>query len=204
MRGQDETIVIGHLGEESLQQLLIGRPGAASDDALPPGNETLDVRERLGLLGNGRHAVETRVATQRDIVEAILSEQINGCLVLHEEMRHRMQLLAEPTTIGTEEERVGLEDERDVEQWDACLLQGPHVIEPKLVFDEESSHEMMPTHPLGGMTGGIGGKISHFVGHRIVLADLIARRREEGQQDFVLRKALFQRLDDRTTLLKLT
>ena len=119
-------------------------------------------------------------------------------------MRHVVKLLEEPVAIPAEEIGIGLQDERDVEQGDASVLQSPHIVDPKLIFEEESGHKMATSHPLCGMVRRIGGQINDLIGYRVVFADFITRGREKRQQDFILRKLLFYRFDDRTPLLKLT
>ena len=130
-------------------------------------------------------------------------QQCRCRLVLHKEMGHGMQLFAEPVAVRFEEEGFRLENQRDVEQGNASLFQGSHVIEPKIVLNEEGRHEMMALQPLFGVKGRVGRQIQHLVGQGIVFAHLVARRREKREQYPVMRKLFFDGLDDRTTLLKL-
>ena len=108
VRGDDEAIVVGQLGQELVQQLFVGRPGAARDDTLPTMDEPFDVGERLGLSRNGRHAVEAGIATHGDIIQTVGLEQLRRGLILHEEMRHVVKLLEKPVAIPTEEIGIGL------------------------------------------------------------------------------------------------
>ena len=118
-------------------------------------------------------------------------------------MPHRFQLLTEPNSIPTEEIGIGFKDKRNIEQRYAGIFQSPHIIEPKLILDEESRHKMVAFHPLCGMTRRIGRKVKHLVGQRVVLAHLVARRRKKRKQNLVLGKLLLQCLDNRSSLLEL-
>ena len=96
MWSDNQTVVGRQFGEKTQQKPLIRWPGAARDDALASMDETLDFRERPRPLGNGSHTVEARVATHSDIVHAVGLEQLGRGLILHKEMGHIMELLAEP------------------------------------------------------------------------------------------------------------
>ena len=156
VRSDNEAIVVGHLGHEVEEQALVGGPSAARDDAFASLDELFDLRERLGLTGNGSHAVEAGVATHGDIRQTIGRKQLCRGIVLYKEMGHMMELAEKPGTIPTEEIGIGTEDERDVEQRYARIFQRLHVVEPKLVLDENGGHERVASHPLGGMTGRVG------------------------------------------------
>ena len=122
---------------------------------------------------------------------------------MHEEMRYGIELLAEPTSIGFEEIGIGLENQRDVKQRNPSFLQCLHIVEPKLILDEKRCHKMMAIEPIVGIEGSIGRQIEHFIGQRIVLAHLITRRREERQQNLVLRIVALDGFDDGPPLFKL-
>ena len=136
----------------------------------------LNFRERLGLLSDVSNAVETRVATNGDVIQAMLMEQSCRGFVLHEEVGYRLQLFAEPFAVGLEEKIVLMENERNVKQRNARLFQSPHIIEPKIVFDEKCRHEMMAFHPTSSVTRCVDRKVGHLVGIGIIFPDLIARR----------------------------
>ena len=204
VRRDDEAIIVRQTRHESGPKTLVGRPGAACDNALSSIYETLHLGERFGLFGYGCHTVETRVATHRDIVHAVFLQAICRGFVLHKEMIHCLQLLAEPAAIPAKEITVGLEDEGDIEQRNASLFQSSHIVEPKLILNEKRGHKTMALHPCFGVTWRVGGQVKHLVGQRIVLSHFIPGGREKGQQDLQLGMRLFYGFDDGPALLKLT
>ena len=203
VRSNNEAIILGQTGRKCQPKTFIGWPGATCDDAFAACNEMLHLGERLGLFGNSCHAVETRVATHRDIVHAATFKAFCRGFILHEEMVHCLQLLAEPTAIPAEEITVGLEDKGDIEQWNTSLFQSPHVVEPKLILDEKRGHKMMALHPCLGVAWRISGQIENFISQRIILSHLIPRRGKERQQNLELGMCLFYSLNDRSALFKL-
>ena len=70
------AVILGKSFQIRDEQLLIGRPGAAGDDALPSLDECLDVREWLGLLCYGCHSVETGVAAQCRLIQTNALQEV--------------------------------------------------------------------------------------------------------------------------------
>ena len=85
-----------------------------------------------------------------------------------------VQLLAEPASVPFEEILVRLEDEGSVEQRNAVLLQGLHIVEPELVFDEKRGNKMVAFYPLLGVSWRVGGQIDDFVSEGVVFPDFVA------------------------------
>ena len=153
------AIVIWKLLKIGDQQAFVGWPGAARDDALPAMDEGFDLWERLGLSGDGNDTVETGVATKGGVVEADAFQKFHRGAVLHKEMTHVAKLFPEPAAIPLEEVLVGLENQGDVIEGNALLTEHIHVVEPELVFDEESRDETAPFHPTSGVPQCVDGEI---------------------------------------------
>ena len=83
------------------------------------------------------------------------------------------------------------------------MLQDMEVVVPELVFDEESHHGTHGTQEAAGIGDGIEWQIGDDVGTVVVLAHLVARRREERQQSLILRMFTAQLLPDGAPLLEL-
>ena len=171
---QDQAVVLGQMRKEGKDQALVGRPGASSDDAFPTMDERFNLGERLGLPCDGGHAIEPGVAATGDVVVADALEEPFCRLVLHEEMGHVLQLLSKPSSVPSKEILVRLEDQRDIKKRNAVFMQGVHVIEPKLIFDEKGSYEMMPFHPSAGVPWRVDGEVTHLVGQGVVFSDLVS------------------------------
>ena len=55
-----------------------------------------------------------------------------------------------------------------------AFFQGVHIVEPKLILDEEGRCKTMALEPFLGVVGSVDGQIPHLVGQGIVLADFVA------------------------------
>ena len=84
------------------------------------------------------------------------------------------------------------------------MLQDMQIIVPKLVLDEECHHRMDCTQETAGIRDGIEWQVGNDISTFIVLADLIAGRREESEQDLVFRMLLAQLLHQGPSLLELS
>ena len=83
------------------------------------------------------------------------------------------------------------------------MLEDMQIVIPELILDEEGHHGPHRAQEAAGIGNRVQRQIAHDVGTLIVLAHLVARRREERQQDFILRVVAPQLLHQRPSLLKL-
>ena len=108
------------------------------------------------------------------------------------------------TSVPTEEDLVRTENAGHAIDGYAAVFQDMQVVIPELVLDEERHHGADITQEATGIGDGVQRQVADDVGAGIILAYLIARRREECQQDFVLRMILSQLFDQRTALFELS
>ena len=141
----------------------------------------------LGLLLNLQDTVEAGVASYTDAGDANLSQQLTALLVLHEEVGEAVEHTTVLATIPLEEYLVGTEDAGDAVDRHMAVLQDVEVVVPELVLDEERHDGTHRTQEADGVDGGVERQVADDVGTLVVLAHLVARGREEGQQDLVLR-----------------
>ena len=84
------------------------------------------------------------------------------------------------------------------------MLQDMQIVVPKLVLDEESHHRVDGTQETASVSDGVERQISDDISTFVVLAHLIARRREECEQDLILRMILAQLFHERAALFELS
>ena len=84
MRGND-GFPVGMPVEETDEDVLVGRPTAASHKHLVLLTESLDKRQMLGLLLDLQYTVETGVSCDIHIGDAQLRQQLAAGFILHEE-----------------------------------------------------------------------------------------------------------------------
>ena len=185
--------------------ILVGLPTAAGDeDKGTLAAEALHQRKFLSLAGNVDNAVETGVAHDGNILhEATAGQQFAALLVLHEEMGYVLQHMSIGTAIPTEEYLVGTEDAADAIERNVVVMAGPHVVEPELILDEEchlGTHKVEETIDIAGR---VERQVTYHIGPLIVLAHLVARGREEGEQYLVLRILATEAFHQGAPLLKL-
>ena len=76
-------------------------------------------------------------------------------------------------------------------------------VQPELVFDEDGDFGVYGVEKPAGVTRGVDRQVEDMVGSGVVFPDFVARRREEGEQDFVFGVFPAQLLDDRAALFEL-
>ena len=108
------------------------------------------------------------------------------------------------TAIPLEEHLIRTEDARYTIHGHSTVLENMHVVIPELVLDEESHHRTDGTKETTGVGDGVEGQVTDDVGPLVVLTHLIARRREKGEQDLVLRMVAAELFHQRASLLKLS
>ena len=77
------------------------------------------------------------------------------------------------------------------------------VVVPELILDEEGHDRPDRPQETAGIADGVERQVADDVGTLVVLTHLIARRREEGEQNLVLRMVATELLHERTALLEL-
>ena len=83
------------------------------------------------------------------------------------------------------------------------MLQDMQIVVPEFVLDEESHDRTNGAQEAAGIGHGVDGQVGDDVGTLVVLSHLIARGREEGEQNLVFGMLQADALDDRTSLLEL-
>ena len=202
MRGNDE-FPFGMPVEETDEDVLVGRPTAASHKHLVLLTESLDKRQMLGLLLDLQHTVKTGVARDVHIGDAQLRQQLAAGFILHEETSETPEHITVTAAIPAEEHLVGAEDAAHAIHWHSAAFQDVQIVPPELIFDEEGPAGMHQVEKPAGIAPSVEGQIANDVCPLIVFPHLIARRREEGEQNLVFGMLLPQSLDDGAALLKL-
>ena len=151
-----------------------------------------------------KRAVETGVTDDRDVRDADSTQQFLADLVLYEEMGETLQHVTVLTSVPAEEYLSRTEDAADAIDGYTTVFQDMQVVIPELVLDEERHHGTDGSQEATCIGNGVQRQVANDVGSGIVLAHLIARGREERQQDFVLGMILSQLFDQRTALFELS
>ena len=190
---------------QASQQLLVGRPGAAGHQnrAVVALQEALRHGVGLGGLGDLVHAVESGVAGEGGI-DAVTGEQLEALLVLHEDVAvAEPDLFQEPTAMGSEEVLLRAEDGGEEVGGDLAAAELAEVVVPEFVFDEEGRHGAVGVEQAACVARGVHGEVGDAVGQGVVLAHLVARGGEEGEQDFGVGMPLAVGLEHGARLLEL-
>ena len=182
---------------------LVGLPTAAGHQHLASVDELLYLAEPFGRLGDEVDLVETGVAGDGALLDAMLLQQIYRLLVLDKEVVEAMQLSKEPFPIPTEEILTRTEDGAEQVGGTTAALQLLHVVEPEVVFDEEGYLRLDGLHPAAGVATAVHRKVKDMVGMGIVLPHLVARGREKGDDDGVVAVLLLVLLQHGSGLLEL-
>ena len=119
-------------------------------------------------------------------------------------MGETLQYVTVLTAVPAEEDLSGTENAADAIDGYAAVFQNMQVVIPELVLDEERHHGADVAQEATGIGDGVQRQVADDVGAGIILAYLIARRREERQQDFVLGVILTQLFHQRTALFELS
>ena len=131
-------------------------------------------------------------------------QQSQALFVLYEQMGEAVaQLLQIPHPPGPEEVLLRTEDGREDVGLGVVLAQGVQVVVPELVFHKEDFVGVdfldKPPH----IARCVHGQIAYRIGLGIVLANLVARGREEGDKHLAVRVPLAVGLKHRPCLLEL-
>ena len=108
-------------------------------------------------------------------------QQLSALLVLYEELSNATQHLAILLAVPAEEYLILTEYARHAIYWHSTMLQNVEVVVPELVLNEECHNRTHSTQEASRVAYCVERQIAYNVGTLIVLAHLIARRREEGK-----------------------
>ena len=193
------------------KDFFIRRPATACHEALHPSllqrrgsQESLNHRELLGSFLDLKYAVKTGIANDCNIGNANLSQQLLADSVLHKEMSEAVEHTPILATIPLKEQLVRAEDTRYAINRNMTMLQDMQIVVPKLVLDEESHHRVDGTQETASVSDGVERQVSDDISTFVVLAHLIAGRREECEQDLIFRMIPAQLLHERATLFELS
>ena len=114
MRCQDHAVVVGKPVDAGEEESLVGRPGAAGNDAVASVKESLHLGESARLSRDSGDTVETGVTADRGVMQPDAFEELASDFVLDEEMGHQPKLLAEPSSVPAEEILPRPEQQRDI------------------------------------------------------------------------------------------
>ena len=201
VRGDDEFHV-GILVHEPNQQLFVGSPGRPGHEKAFVALETLDEVEAFGRRRDLGHAVEAGVARDQHVVESQSRQQLFGLLVLHENRVEGLQRLTPQSAVGAEEDGVAAENRRDDVGADLPSAQFAQQVEPEFVFDEDGDFGTGGVEKPAGMARSVYRKVEDVVRAPVVLADFVARRGEEGDENFEFGVFVPQTFDDGTSLFE--
>ncbi len=157
----------------------------------------------LGGFLNLKHTVESSVAHDIHLRDTDAFEQTLALLVLHEESGEALQHASISPAVPLEEHLPWAEDAAHAIRRDATMRQDMKEVAPELVLDEESHHRAHQAKESDGVQTSVYRHVADDVGSLVVLAHLIARRREEGKQNLVLRMLLADAFHQGSALLEL-
>ena len=159
-------------------------------------------RLRCGL--NLQYTVEPGITDNVNIGDAHRLEQGLRLTVLHEQAGETLQYAAIPASIPLEEHLLRSENARHAICRYVTVFQYVQVVVPELILDEECHDRFYCTQERNGVAPSVDGQVADDVRSLIVLAHLISRWREKGEQDFVFRMFLAYSFHKRPTLLELS
>ena len=137
------------------------------------------------------------------MLNTVFLQQLERSLVLHVYMREA----AEQGEIGfaprQEEELPRTEDSRDAIGRNSSFLEFVQIGRPKLVLDEDRHLGLQRIEEPTCVATRSERQVQHVIHTVVVLAQLIARGREERQHDAAVRLLFAQTLNERTCLLEL-
>ena len=195
VRSHDEFHV-GVVVYQADQQLFVRVPGRTRhEEAFVPLEPVYDV-DMFGCGGDFGHAVETRVARYDHVVEAQPGQQLFRLLVLHEHHVEGLQRLPPHAAVGAEEDRVAAEDGRDDIGAHLAAAQVAQQVEPEFVFYEDCDFGMRRIEEPAGVARRVDRQVEDVIHTLVILADFVARRREEREQDLVFGMGLADAFDD--------
>src|SRR5699024_8434769 len=165
--------------------------------------EKLHQRQMFGLLTNLQHTVKTGIPHHRDTADTYLRQIAFGAFILHKQMVEVAQHMSVRTAIPLEEYLSAAENGRNAVHRNTALVQFVQIVLPELVLDEECHAGIHDIQELLHIAGLVERQVTDNVCPPIILADLIARRREESQQNTVIRIFGTNFLNQRPSLLEL-
>ena len=199
----DDEFHAGIVVDQPDQQLFVGLPRGACDEQPVVGLEAFDDIDLLGRSGDLGDAVEARVAGHQHVVESERRQQSFRLLALHEHHVERLQRLPPHAAVGAEEDRIAPKDGRHDVGADLAAAQFAQQVEPVFVFDEDCDFGTGDVEEPAGVARRVERQVEDVVGALVVLADLVARGREEGDEDLVFGTGLTDLFDDGASLLEL-
>ena len=201
--GGDDELDFGIVVRKADEQLLVRAPSRTGHEETCVALEAVDEVDASGGPGDFGHTVETGVSGHQHVVESQRRQQFFRLLVLHEQDVERFERLPPHAAVGTEEDRIAAEDGRNDEGPHMPAAQFREQVQPELVFDEDGDFGVYGVEKPAGVTRGVDRQVEDMVGSGVVFPDFVARRREEGEQDFVFGVFPAQLLDDRAALFEL-
>ena len=199
---RDDEFDVGIVVYQADQQLLVRTPRRAGHEDPLVALEPLDHVDVLGGLGDLGDTVEARVARYDHVVEAQPRQQSLRLLVLYEHHVERLQRLPPHAAVGAEEDRVAAEDGRDDIGAHLAAAQFVEQVEPEFVFHEDGDFWMRRVEEPARVAQCVDRQVEDVIHALIVLADLVTRRREEREQDFVFGMLLADAFDDGPSLFE--
>ena len=84
------------------------------------------------------------------------------------------------------------------------MLKNVEVVVPEFILDEEGHHGPYRPKKAAGVAYGVQRQVANDVGSVVVFTHFVARRREEREQNLILRVLVPNAFDQRTPLFELT
>ena len=202
VRDEQEFHIVTFL-QVTRQQSLILRPGTTRHDCLAYA-ELLYQGQLHFARSDGTHAIKTRITGNRHSVQTIFAEQFSRGFVLYIQACEGFQEVAVGDSPWPEEQLFWAEDSRDEEGLYLAALEFPEVCRPELILDKYRHAGFELVKERTDAPARSKRQIGYQINHGIVLAHFIARWGEEGKKHPFPGVFLFEALNDRTSLLKLT
>ena len=158
----------------------------------------------LGSLLDLEHTIETCIAHHGNVLDTNLGQQFLAHLVLYKEMGEAIQHRSVLTSIPFEEHLIRTEDAGHAIDGHMTMFQDVQIVVPELVLDEECHHRTNGPQETTGIGNGVERQIGDDICAFVVFAYLIARGREEREQDLILWVIATQLFHQRATLFKLS
>ena len=200
----DDELYLGVVVYQRQEYVFVGSPRRPCHKQRFVGLEPLNDVDALHPLGDGRHAVETRIPRHDHIVEADIVQQMSRLLVLDENLVERIERLPPQETVAAEEDRVAAEDGRDDERARTAALELREVVYPELVLDEYCNLGVRQIEETAYVPRRVDRHVEDVIGPLVVLAHLVARGREKCQKYLVMRIIGLDLLHDGTSLFELS
>ncbi len=204
VRSEDQ-LQVGVSVEIGDQQRLVFGPRAAGNQHRTgvAFNEGGNDGEWTGGAADVDHAIEAGVARDGDIRQTDASEELARGLVLHKEVIKTAERVAIRSSDGAEEELAGAKNAGHKVGGDASAPKLVERVQPKLVLDKEGEGGADTVEEGADAAWEVEREVAYDIGAGVVTADVVARGREEREDDFVVGVALANGLKQRPPLLKL-